>query len=121
MTRKATATTAGAVFLAGCLLAVLRVSSLASTLVFPEEAGSGEAILIDNFDPEYRLFERAATLQAAGIASRVLVPTEASGHDPDVANAVSKGIAELMAHLARVQNPEFIPIREIEPYTLNAA
>jgi len=34
---------------------------------------------------------------------------------------VSQGIAELMSQVARLQEPEILPIRVIEPISLNAA
>ncbi|HEX9285179.1 MAG TPA: hypothetical protein VF879_05870 [Nitrospirales bacterium] len=70
-------------------------------------------MLVENFDPHYLPFERAAELRRAGVASRVLVPTQA--------NIVSKGIAELMTRLAGIPNPEIIQVREIEPISLNLA
>jgi hypothetical protein len=87
----------------------------------PNRPASVDLILVENFDPNYRLFEQAAILQGTGLASRVLVPVQALGRESDLTNPVSRGIAELMAGFARVQNPEILPIQEIEPYTLNAA
>src|SRR5207245_9983260 len=52
--------------------------------------------------------------------ARIVVPTQASG-DPEAANTVSKDIAESMARVAQIQNLQIIPIREIEPVTLNAS
>jgi hypothetical protein len=77
-----------------------------------------DAIVIDNFDPNYLLFERAEALQRAGYARRVFVPvnTERDG----TPSRVSSGIAEVMARVARLNPPELIPITETEPITLNA-
>ena len=93
---------------------------IGQSLVCPEEIAPSDAILVENFDPDYLLFERAAALHNAGVASRVLVPTEAS-RDPARPNPVSQGIAEVMARVARLQNLELIPIQESEPISLNAA
>jgi len=92
------------------------------SLVCTEELGPSDAILVENLDQDYLVFEGAAVLQQAGLSARVLVPTVASRSNPRVANAVDRGIAELMARVARLQNPEIIPILEdIEPISLNSA
>jgi len=93
---------------------------IGQSLVCPEEMGQSDGILVENFDPDYLLFERAAALHKAGFATRILVPTAAS-HDPERPSPVSKGIVEVMSHVARMQEPEIIPIREIEPISLHAA
>ena len=111
------------VMLVGLVVVVTRtlwVPGIGRSLVCAEDVGPSDAILVENFDPNYLVFERAAALQKAGLAPRVLVPTEASGRDP-VANPVAQGIAELMARLARLEKIEIIPIREREPISLNAA
>jgi hypothetical protein len=79
-----------------------------------------DVILVENFDPHYLVFERAAELLNAGRAERVLVPTNASP-DPEKPNLVSAGIVELMAGVARLPAPEILPIRYEEPVSLNAA
>ena len=89
------------------------ITRIGRSLVCTEEIGQSDVMLVENFDPHYLPFERAAELRRAGVASRVLVPTQA--------NIVSKGIAELMARLAGIPNPEIIRVREIEPISLNAA
>ena len=50
---------------------------------------------------------------ARGIASRVLVPTQAA-IDPAQPNIIFAGIAHVMSRVARLESPELIPIREIE-------
>lgn len=109
------------VVLTGFLTHGFWIPSIGQILVCTEEVASSDAILVENFDPNYLLFERAASLQRAGLSARVLVLAQASGRDSELPNPVSRGIAELMGRLARVQNSEIIPIREIEPYSLNAA
>src|SRR5262249_42871878 len=54
------------------------------------------------------------------IVSRAVVPVQVSS-DPLIPNAIEQGIAELMARQARMGSWETIPIREVEPITLNAA
>ena len=109
------------VVVAGAFTRGLWLPSIGHSLVCREEVARADAILVENFDPDYRLFERAAALQEGGLSARVLVPTRTASSDSEEANLVSKGVVELMARLARVQRLEIVPIREIEPYTLNAA
>ena len=97
------------------------LSTIGRSLVCRERVGVTDAILVENFDINYQVFERAAALQRAGLASRILVPAQASRDDPGFANPISRDIAELMADHARAPGVEIIPIKEIEPYTLNAA
>ena len=66
------------------------------------------------------VFERAAALYKAGLAARVLVPTNAS-HDPAIAHLMSQSILELMIREAQLQHAEILPIRILEPISLNAA
>src|SRR6267378_8115076 len=74
------------------------------SLVCREDVAPSDAILVENFDPDYRVFERAAALQKAGFSGRILIPTEASEHDPEVADTIWRGITELMSRTARLEN-----------------
>jgi hypothetical protein len=94
---------------------------LGHSLVCAGDVAAADAVLLENFDPDYGLFERAASLQRQGLSARIFVPTRASALDPADANPVSRGIVEVMARHARVGDVQLIPILEIEPYTLNAA
>src|SRR2546425_7089935 len=114
---------------AGALVVVLLVatatrgfwiSRLATSLVCTGEVAPSDIILVENFDPNYLVFERAAELQKAGLARRALVPVQAS-RDPAIANPVSKGIADVMGRQARLAAWETIPVRETEPISLNVA
>jgi len=93
---------------------------IGKSLVCEERADRSDAILVENFDPEYLEFERAATLKNAGIASRVFVPVSGSA-DPDYPDASSNGIVEEFARVARLTDLTPIPIHQSEPITLNAA
>lgn len=113
----------------GILLATLAAVSsreivtawIGQSLVCPEEVVPSAAILIENFDPDYLLFERAAALREAGWSARVLVPVQAAGPPAEGPNPVASGIAALMSRLARMGSLDIIPIQNVEPYTLNAA
>jgi len=93
---------------------------IGKSLVCEEHADRSDAILVENFDPEYLEFERAATLKNAGIASRVFVPVSASA-DPEYPDTSSSGVVGEFARVARLANLTPIPTRQTEPITLNAA
>jgi hypothetical protein len=95
-------------------------SWIARSLVCEEQMDASDAILIENFDPDYLLFERAAAIEKAGLARRVLVPGQASS-DPDVPNLVSIGFVEVMARVAHLEHVTFIPVREREPIAFGVA
>jgi hypothetical protein len=94
--------------------------AIGNSLVCTPDLGASEAILVENFDPNYLLFERARDIRRAGSAARVLVPiwTDRGTTTP---NDVSLGIAEVMARIAGLGDFESVPVREVEPITLNAA
>src|SRR5438128_9366744 len=88
------------VILTGVLTRGFWVSQIGRSLVCVEDLAPSDVILVENFDPNYVLFERAAALERAGLAPTTIVPVEASS-DPAVANPVSRGVAEVMARQAR--------------------
>ena len=92
---------------------------LAASLVCAEQAPPSDALLLENFDPDYLVFERAEALRSSGIATRVFVPL--TTYDGRRSNEVEAGTADLMARIARLEQVEEIPIRLIEPISLNAA
>ena len=94
------------------------IPAIGRGLVCADQPGRADAILIENFDPDYQLFERAQALQQAGLASRVFVPAEAIDGEP---SRVATGFIEVMTRVARLDPPEIIPISEVEPISLNAA
>ena len=94
--------------------------AVAESLVCEANAAQSDAILVENFDPDYLTFETAARLRHARIAPRVLVPVAADG-DPRQPKGVQLGISELLANLAHVGPIDVIPTREVEPISLNAA
>ena len=95
-------------------------SWIAESLVCTPAVTPSDVLVVENFDPQYVVFERAAALQKAGIAPRALVPVEMA-HEPGVANAVSHGFVEVMARQARLGSWKALPIRHAEPISLNAA
>jgi hypothetical protein len=95
------------------------IPAVGRSLVCNEAAGRADAILIENFDPDYLLFERAQALRQAGSTSRVFVPVEADFEGEP--SRVKSGFIEVMTRVARLDPPEIIPIHEVEPISLNAA
>jgi hypothetical protein len=120
---KTTWTLRAAVLVVLILIGVSTRGALASyvgrSLVCQEDLAPSDVMLVENFDPSYLVFERAAALKRAGLASRTLVPIGAAR--ADAANPVSKGIAEVMARQARLTDWEIVPVWEVEPISLNAA
>src|SRR5438552_19210918 len=68
--------------------------AVARSLVCDGNGAPSDAILVENFDPDYLVFERATRLRRAGFAARVLVPIRT---DPGTAeiNAVAPSTAEV--------------------------
>ncbi len=95
-------------------------SAIARSLVCAQDVAPSDLILIENFDPDYLLFERAAALQKDRIAPRALVPVQA-GQDSGTPNYISQAIADVMARHSRMASWETLPISEVEPISLNAA
>ncbi len=94
---------------------------LAESLVYQGTVTKSDAVIIENFDPNYLLFEETAKLLKDGQASRVFVPVRinSTGNGP---NRVDQEFAEVMCRLSRIGvGCELIPFLEIEPIRLNAA
>lgn len=94
--------------------------AVASSLICEPGSGPSDAILVDNFDTEYLVFERARDLRRAGLAPRVLVPITA-GPRPSEPNDVELGFAQVMAKVARLGSFDVVPTRDVEPVALNVA
>ena len=93
--------------------------ALGRSLVCGQSVAPSDAILIENFDQDYLLFQRARELRHAGLAARVLVPVST---DPGTLspNAVELGIVKVMANISQIGEVEIIPVRQVEPITINA-
>jgi hypothetical protein len=96
------------------------MGAIARSLVCAQDVTPSDLILIENFDPNYLLFERAAALQKDRIAPQVLVPVQA-WQDSGMPNYISQAVAEVMVRHARMAAWELLPISEVEPISLNAA
>ena len=92
----------------------------AGSLVCQGNLAPSDAILVENFDPHYLVFEHASRLRRAGFARRVLVPVPTHPGTSQVSD-VALGMAEVMARIARLGTIDVVPIREVEPISLNAA
>jgi hypothetical protein len=93
----------------------------AQNLMCVETTDPSDALLLENFDPDYLVFERAESLRRAGVASRVLVPLIGVSQE-DLSNSYYLDFAKAMARVARLPyiEPIAVPNRE-EPISLNAA
>jgi hypothetical protein len=97
---------------------------MGQSLVCAETIGQSDLILVENFDPDYLVYERAAALHHAGFAARVLIPIQVSpkpGPPDEGPYAMAMGLAELTSRLMGIDDPKILPIRAIEPISLNAA
>jgi hypothetical protein len=101
---------------------LLWVPHLARHLVCEGTLRPSDAILVENFDAgNYLVFERAGELRRAEFGTRLMVPTPV-GSDPNKPSPVFAGFVEVLAREARwPEPPQLIPIREVEPISLNAA
>jgi hypothetical protein len=93
---------------------------VARSLVCAESFARSDAMLVENFDPNYLLFERAEALERAGMARTTYVPLDVSP-DRKTPNPISVGIAELMVRQARLRAWRPIVFSQHEPISLNAA
>ena len=96
------------------------LEQMAASLVCVPGSTSVDAVIIENFDPNYLLFEAVSTLKREGLEAAVYVPVKFN-RDRSGANLVSEGTARLLASLSRVGEYELIMIDEKEPIRLNAA
>ena len=92
--------------------------ALALSLTCEADPAPSDAILVENLEPDYLLFERARQLRQAGLAPRVLVPVRTDPGTSDL-NAVASGVVHVMADISRIGPVELVPVREVEPITLN--
>ena len=89
-------------------------------LVCARSVAPSDAIVVDNFDYNYLVFEHTAELQRSGIGTRIFVPAEAS-RDPHRVGTIARLIVEDMARVAEVEDPAIFPVPEREPISLNVA
>jgi hypothetical protein len=94
--------------------------AVADSLICHGDVARSDAILVENFDPSYLSFERARQLRTAGYADTVLVPIPHDIGKPDP-GVVESTTTAMLAGLARLGDFNVVPIREVEPISLNAA
>ena len=92
----------------------------AGSLVCAPNTSPSDAVLVDNVDPNFLLFDAARQLQARGHAETVLVPIlrSRSGDEP---LAVTRGIVDLMCTTAGVERCQVFETPSREPISLNLA
>jgi hypothetical protein len=108
------------VFLALWLTSGWWTEAVGRSLVCDASRAPSDAILIENFDPDYQLFWHAAQLRRAGLASRVLVPVWTNSATQEQTDA-ALGIAQVMATVSRIGEIEIVATSDVEPITLNTA
>ena len=95
-------------------------AQIGRSLVCKEQVDRSDALLLENFDTDYLVFEHAAALKKAGIASRVFVPAS-EGTSSSIPSEIARQFVDVMARRAGLQEFEIIPFQEKEPISLNAA
>ena len=95
-------------------------AAIAKSLICEESISKSDGLLVENFDPDYLVFEKAAALERAGVAPKIFVPV-ATPSDPRTPSTLIQEVTEMLASRAHIQKFEAIPIDEIEPISLNAA
>ena len=91
---------------------------IARSLTCAASRAPSDAILVENFESSYLVYERAAQLRREGLAARVLVQTLTDPEqEPD---EVALGRLQVMATKAQIGAIEIITTRQREPITLNA-
>lgn len=96
------------------------LTAVGRSLIHSDPAVASDAIVLEHYDPDYLIFERAREVRESGLAQRVLVPCQTFG-GPTNLNAVSAGIIDVMTRVSRLEDTERIPLNSQEPYTLNTA
>jgi len=95
--------------------------SMAQSLVCAETSSPSDALLLENFDTDYLVFERAEALRRAGVASRILVPIIGVRKEY-FSNSYQVDFARAMARVAKLPDIEPVPVpNRDEPISLNAA
>ena len=96
------------------------LEAVAAGLVCQTDLAPADAILVENIEVDYLLFERAQQLEAQGLAPVVLVPIM-TGREDGKPGRVQAGFAEVMCEVARLKECDYFAVREEEPITLNFA
>ena len=93
---------------------------LANSLVCWNPIKISDAVIIENFDPDYLLFEETAKLVRADQVGRVFVPVKFNRRRtaPD---DFSQGVVEVMCRISRIFEYEMIPTDGGEPIRFNTA
>lgn len=97
----------------------LWIPAIADSLVCDERSVRPEALLLDNLDADYLLFERATTLRRYDPDLPVFVPVTALADGQ--LKRVQKETTVLLARVARLGEWEAVPFAEVEPISLNVA
>jgi hypothetical protein len=93
--------------------------AVARSLVCEANGAPSDAILVENFDPDYLVFERATQLRRDGFASECSCQPGAIQHRRDQCCCARHGGDD--GEDSRLGAMEIVPIREVEPISLNAA
>jgi hypothetical protein len=93
---------------------------LGGSLVHSGSLERSDLLLIENFNAEYILFERAERLRRAGMGQRIVVPVQ-RGRNSQEHELVPRRIAEVMCEVARIPEAELVPVSLEEPISIGVA
>jgi hypothetical protein len=96
------------------------IPAVGHSLICAPASGPADAMLIENFDQDAFVFRHAAAVRRAGHTGRVFVPVAV---DPETSrpDEVKLRVTGVMADMVGLGEWEPVPIREVEPISLNAA
>jgi hypothetical protein len=94
--------------------------ALGNSLVCEASVAPSDAILIENVETSYLLFEHAQRLEAQGVSSLVLVPV-LGYHGGDPSGSVPMGFVDVVCGVSRLKNCTTFGVSEREPISLNVA
>ena len=94
--------------------------AIGNSLVYQASVGSSDAILIDNVEINYLLFERAQRLESQGLSTLVLVPVFRAGSS-NQPGPVELGFVNVVCDLLRLNNCTTFAAPQREPISLNLA
>ena len=93
---------------------------LGRSLVHDDVPTSSDAIVLENYDPNYLVFETAGRLMREGLSDSLLVPVHVL-RDAGTPTVVSLGVGDVMTRGARITSDAIIPGQCEEPITLTVA
>lgn len=106
--------------LIGVLVHRVCLEAVATSLLHEEALAPADVLLLENFDPDYFVFEAGRDLLRRGYSSRVLIPVVAK-EESLTPRPIEQSFVEVMSRNAGVDQYEILPVHHVEPIALNVA